>query len=114
MGYREATPGGRSEPVSWVSRTVSGEVNCICFIYGIHQVFHFKPCILVQCGMPDLARDVWCTLIMILICIIYSIEGRLIRQIADRGPREFRYRPRREAPRSILKTPEGFAFPSLT
>ena len=28
------------------------------------------------------------------ICIIYSIEGRLICQIADRGPGAFRYRKR--------------------
>ena len=41
--YCETTPGRRSEPVSWFSRTVPLEANCICSIYGMHQVFHFKP-----------------------------------------------------------------------
>ena len=42
MGYCETTPGGRSEPVSWFSMTVSGEANCICFIYGMHQIFNLS------------------------------------------------------------------------
>ena len=38
---------------------------------------------------------------------IYSIEWQLICQIADRGPRAFRYRPRCEALRSISKRPRA-------